>query len=300
VGVLLPVKSGINLFGCVIMRSNQKLKKYPYIIVGMIHVVMLIFTIYKSTDRKKSIVLLLNYAGFAYIFEYIVIALLDGYVYKPRFLKSYHLDSIFGAVWSQLFYVPVTAIFITVFKLRWPVKLLFSLYFTLIEKIFTHLGIFKNNWWRTRYTFIFVLISFYINDKWSELLHKNNPLIMYVSLFNLIQVTWMNVIYLFAVLRKIRYGFPPFLLWKEHFRVAPFFGILISLVSASWIKKGGFISNLKVFIMLSLIDLTLLKKRILKIKSALISLIIYLILIVSSNYYRTLVYGRNNQAFEGT
>jgi len=272
------------------LKLNRQQYKYPFIILGMIHILLLILSMYKSRDRKKHTVLLLNYAGFAYIFEYIVVALLDGYVYKPNFFKNKNLDKIFGSICSQFFYVPVTALFITVYQLGWKIKLLFSLYFVLIEKIFIFLGVFKNKWWRTRYTFFTILLSFFINDKWYNQLNKRNPVILFVSFFHLIQLTWMNTLFVFAVCKKIRLGFSPFLTWKEHFKIAPLVGICISLFSAWKMKERSFVSKCQVLILLFVIDLTLLKKRMLKVKGMPVLLTIYAVVLGTAEFYRKLIY----------
>ncbi|OIJ10863.1 hypothetical protein BKP35_13070 [Anaerobacillus arseniciselenatis] len=163
---------------------KSRLNKYPFLIVGFIHLVMLIYTFYKSSDKKKHLVLLLNFVGFAYIFDYIIVVFLNGYKYKPCFLKQNYLDNIFGAVLSQFFYVPVTALFITVMKFGWISKILFSLYFVLIERLFVNLRIYKNKWRRTHYTFSLILVSFYFNDKWAEQIVKRNLIILFVSVFS--------------------------------------------------------------------------------------------------------------------
>ncbi len=274
------------------MRPKQRFNKYPYIILGSIHIFLLVYSFYKSKDRKKHIVLLLNFAGFAYIFEYIVVALFDGYIYKPKFFNQKNVDKIIGAIWSQFFYVPVSALFITVMKFGWKIKLLFSFYFFLIERLFISMGIYKNKWWRTRYTFIGVLISFFINDKWNEQLNKNNPLILFISFFNLVQVTWMNTMYIFAVLKLIRYGKWPFFTWKQHFEIGPLFGLIFSLIIAWLVKTGGFISNFKALFIMVTIDSITLRMRLLKVKMPFLNLPIkYSIILIAANYYRKLVYG---------
>lgn len=272
------------------MRNNRQRNRYPFIILGIIHSILLILALSKSKDRKRHIVLFLNYTGVAYLFEYIIVPLLDSYVYKPKLLKKHKLDKIFGAMLSQFFYVPVSALFITVFKLGWKIKLVFSLYFVLVEKLFIFLGVYKNKWWRTRYTFITILMSFYINDKWYEQLKKKNPFILFLSFFNLIQVTWMNLIFLFAVLKKVRYGFAPFLAWKEHFQLAPLVGFFVSIVSAWKIKEGSIASKCQALSLMLVIDLILLKKRMLKVKGTLYLPVIYLIFLGAAEYYKKLVY----------
>lgn len=274
------------------MRTKQRFHKYPYIILGSIHILLLVYSFYKSKDRKKHIVLLLNYAGFAYIFDYIVVALSDGYVYKPNFLRQKKLDKIIGAIWSQFFYVPVSALFISVMGYGWKIKLLFSLYFVLIERLFIFLGIYKNKWWRTQYTFIGIFISFFINDKWNEQLSKKNPFILYISFFNIVQVTWMNTIYVFAVLRIIRYGKWPFFTWKQHFAFAPLVGLIASLIIAWLVKSGRFIANISALLMMLIMDSIVVRKRLLKVKTPLLILPLkYSIILTAANYYRKLVYG---------
>jgi hypothetical protein len=272
------------------LRTNRQRKGYPFIILGIIHSILLLLALYKSKDRKSHIVLFLNYTGFAYLFEYIIVPLLDGYVYKPQLFKQKNLDKMFGAIMSQFFYVPVSALFITVFKLGWKIKLFFSLYFVLVEKLFIFLGVYKNKWWRTRYTFITTLMSFYLNDKWYEQLMKKNPFILFLSFFNLIQVTWMNIIYLFAILKKIRYGFSPYLKWKEHFKLAPLVGYVVSIFSAWKIKNGSIAAKCQAFILMLVIDLTLWKKRMLKVKEMLYLPVIYLLILGAAEYYKKLVY----------
>ncbi|UCZ55014.1 hypothetical protein LGQ02_09945 [Bacillus shivajii] len=272
------------------MKSKRKVNKYPYILLGIIHFIILIYTFYKSKDRKRHFVLLMNYAGFAYLFEYVVVALFDGYVYKPKFIKQKNIDSFVGALWSQFSYVPVIALFITVFQLKWRAKLLFAIFFVLIEKTFIRLGIYKNHWWKTKYTFACIFFSFIFNDKWYEQLTKRNRVILFLSYFNTIQVTWMNTVFLFVLLRKIRYGFGSFYSWKEHFKVGPAFGLLVSALLASFMKGGTFISKIHSFLLMSVMDQVLIKKRLLSIKNMFILPIIYVVTILCSTSYRKWVY----------
>jgi len=152
--------------------------------------------------------------------------------------------------------------------------------------------IYKNNWWRTRYTLIGILLSFFINDKWNEQLNRKNPLILFISLFNLVQVTWMNTIYIFAVLKVIRYGKWPLFTWKQHFKVGPLFGLIFSIIITWLIKNPRFISNFKALFIMVTIDLITIRMRLLKVKMPLLILPIkYTIILIAANYYRKLVYG---------
>ncbi|WP_147534310.1 hypothetical protein [Bacillus marasmi] len=280
------------------MRNKKSINRYPFIILGIIYFILLIITFYKSKDRKRHVVLLLNYAGFAYIFEYFVVALFDGYVYKPNFFKQKKVDSIFGAVWSQFFYVPVAALFITVFGLGWKMKLLFSTLFLLIERIFIKIGVYKNKWWKTSYTFLLILLSFFLNDKWNQQLIKRNPFYLFISFTNTIQVTWMNILYIFALFKKVRYGIPPFLSWKEHFKIAPLNVFLISLLTAWWIKDDSVMAKLKSLLVMIVADFILRKNKMLKVKRITYLPIIYFLNIKSASILRKLVYGDVNSRIE--
>ncbi|MEB1808424.1 MAG: hypothetical protein LPK26_14225 [Bacillaceae bacterium] len=254
---------------------------------------MLIYTIYKSKDRVKHLTLFSTYIGFAYIFEYIIVALFDGYHYKPKFLKDKYLDSYLGSICSQYFYVPVTALFITVFRLGWKSKLSFSLYFSLIEKLFIRLGIFKNNWWKTSYTFLAIFISFFLNDLWYKQLKKANPLMLFLSFFNLIQVTWMNMLYMLYAIKQVRYQLGWFDFFeKTPFKIAPAVGLLKSIVLTQLLKKSAFASKIISFIFLLTFDWVLIQKKMIKVRSYLILPLTYIIIIGSSVFYKRMVFGR--------
>ncbi|QOR68113.1 hypothetical protein IM538_08390 [Cytobacillus suaedae] len=272
------------------MRSKRKHNKYPYIILGIIHLIMVCITFYKCEDRKKCFVLLLNYVGFAYLFEYIVVVLFDAYKYQPKFFAQKHKDNISGAIWSQFFYVPVTALFITAFQFGWKVKLLFGIYFTLLEKLFIHMGIFKNNWWRTRYTFLTIVTSFFVNDFWYRKLTNRSPVFLFISFFNMIQVTWMNIIFFLALLKQLRYGKPGNLRWENHFVISPLFGLTYSILLAWWTKDENLFYKIKSFLFMFGTDVFLLQKNMLKTQSILILPLIYFLLIGSANLYKRIVY----------
>ncbi|WP_217224191.1 hypothetical protein [Desertibacillus haloalkaliphilus] len=277
------------------LRSKKMANKVPYLLLGVIHLFILVYTFYKSKDKKRHIILLLNYIGFAYIFDYIVVSLYSGYQYRPKFLKQKQLDDILGSVLSQFFYVPVTALFITSFHLGWKVKLLFTVCFSMIERLFIYLGIFKNNWWKTMYTFVLIFISFIINDIWYRQLKKENLFVTTISFFNMIQVTWMNIVFTFAVLRQLRYGSDWFFSWKEHFRVAPAIGLLISLLLAWGTRIGSWRAKLKLLCSMLVIDMFLMKEQLLKVKSFPILLTIYLLMIYSASYFKRLVFIEANK-----
>ncbi|MRG88394.1 hypothetical protein GH754_19295 [Salinibacillus xinjiangensis] len=174
----------------------------------------------------------------AYFFEFIVLNIFAAYRYKPRIFKiSYH-DNIFGAALSQAIFVPFTAVFMNVNKANWKIKLLFSTYFILVERIFLSLKIFYNRWWKTRYTAIFITIFFFLNDQWFYLLKKKNSIVQYLSLFFMTLFSVTNYSLALTFIRKFRLGFGRFFSWKEHFAIKAFYCVLISIPNSLFIKMN--------------------------------------------------------------
>ena len=119
---------------------------------------------------------------------------------------------------------------------------------------------------------------------------KSLGIIMFISFFNVIQVRWMNTIYIFAVLRKIGYKQGRFNSWEEHFRIAPAIGLSISLLLAWWAKAKNTVSKGRLFLSMAIVDYILIKKGFLKVKNYFVLPLIYFILIFTLGYSKRWVY----------
>lgn len=276
--------------------KKRNSKRVPFIILLIIHTTLLIYTFYKNKDRKRLFVLLIANIGFAYFFEYIVLNLFQAYQYSPNFLKNKKLDSSFGAILSQTIYVPFTAVFITAFQHGWKVKLLFAVYFATIEKLFIKMGIFKTNWWKTIYTATLIPTFFIISDFWFKHLKLRTPSVIYISLFNMIVVANANILYVFALLRKLRFGLGSFHSWREHFILVPLYTIAYSLITVFSIKKSWF-NTVKAFSFFFVTDWFLKKLGLLKIKFSLgyLNMIFHLVIHIIALYYKKLLFSEENK-----
>ncbi len=105
------------------------------------------------------------------------------------------------------------------------------IYFALVEVLFLKLKVYKHYWWKTVFTFILIPLYFAISDGWNSLLSKRYPLIRFISLFFMIMVSEANLLFLYAVLRKVRFGLGRYHSWNEHFIMIPFYAISFSLFS---------------------------------------------------------------------
>lgn len=146
-------------------------------------------------------------------------------------VKDDLFDNILGATLSQAIFVPFTAVFITAFQFGWKIKLLFAVYFTLIENVFVYLGIFKKRWWRTTYTFLFLSIYFFISDKWWQWLKNNNQIVKVVSLFHIFNMVWVNAQYPLLMQGSLRYGIGKYHSKKEEIKVGPLYACYLAIVA---------------------------------------------------------------------
>lgn len=227
---------------------RKKQNRYPFIVLLVIHTALLFFTFYKSKNRKRLLILLFSNIGFAYIFEYFVLNLFQAYRYKPHFLKKPFMDSLFGAILSQGIYVPFASLFISAFGLGWKAKLWFSFYFVCVEKLFLKMNVYRVNWWKTIYTAFLMPIYFILGDLWYKHLKKGTPFVLTASLFLMITVTGVNMMYILSVLNQIQFGWGRFRSWKEHFIVSPLYTILLSLFTVWSLKRNDWMSKSRVLL----------------------------------------------------
>lgn len=245
---------------------NRNKKHYmPFFILLFIHTSLMMYAFYKNKDRKRMLITLLSGMGLCFIFEYFILSLFKAYRYKPKLFKNKDLDNFFGAIMSQAVFVPFTAIFITAFKIGLKGKVLFAIFFGLIEKLFLLTGIHRNNWWKTRYTVALIPLFFYINDFWYQQLRTGTPIFHFSSLFLGILVNGLNLMYSMSILRKFRFGFERWHSWKEHFKVAPIYSFTLSMATSLIIKNdSGWKGILQAFSFTKIMDVLVMKSGIAK------------------------------------
>ena len=271
--------------------KKRKANQYPFIFLTIIHVGMLIYTFYKGKDRKKLVILLLSNIGKAYLFEYIAFNIFQSYIYKPKFFKIKALDNTVGAILSQAVFVPITALFITCFKLGLKTKLFFTMYFVIIERVFIKLGVFSTKWWKTSYTATLLPFYFLLSDFWEKHLQKKTPTVLFLSLLNSLIVINSTILYSLAIFRKLRFGIGYNHSWREHFIVVPLYTIVLAKVTTWAVYKNNYFNKYIVFILRLLFDWLLKKSKILKSKLPyLIEVLIHILMLFVAQVLKRLVY----------
>lgn len=155
-----------------------------YLLLIIISTFIFTYTLWKKRDRKL-IALYFFTAGLTYFLEYIALVLLNSYAYHPEVLRVVYFDNIAGAIVSDAFTIPMTAIFIAAFGLRYIFIFFISLVITGIEVLFVQLGIYEQHWWRYFHTFIGANAFFLFSKKWfSKLQMSLKPLSRYFILLS--------------------------------------------------------------------------------------------------------------------
>ncbi|MDG5786039.1 hypothetical protein QA612_00955 [Evansella sp. AB-P1] len=240
-------------------------KSFPFLFILLVHIFLLLFTIYKR-GFKNTVRLLISSIGMAYIFEYFVLNLFRSYVYSPKIFKDTHLDNVFGAILSQAVYVPISAIFITIFRLGFVWKGLFTTYLVIVERVFLHLKIHNNLWWKTFYTGFLIPVYFYIVDFWYKKLRIGSRPFTTISIYLAFVVIHINTLYFYVVKKFVRFGFKKVDL-REHFIVTPLYTLILSVLYTINSFRKSFMTNFYFLILLVTIDMLLINFKVLKVKN---------------------------------
>lgn len=133
-----------------------------FILLGLTTLIELIVIFSKVTNRKPVFAVYLTISGMAFCFEMVILSYLKAYTYYPMLLPhSPPDDSIAGNIFSQ-FSVTATALLIAVLKLKYYWYFIFALLYGAIEELFLALGVYKQNWYQTWMTVVFLQILFWI------------------------------------------------------------------------------------------------------------------------------------------
>ncbi|MFJ8257277.1 hypothetical protein ACIQ4Z_08290 [Peribacillus asahii] len=263
----------------------------PFWLLAVIHLGMFLLVL-KRKKQKDTWILLLSNMGFAYLFEYLILNLFHGYRYKPSIMKKRTFDSILGAIFSQAIYVPITATFLTLLNKKWSWKVGFSLFYYCIENLFLQLNIYKVYWWRPIYTLVLLNVYFNISDAFYKALSTQKRWAMVIAHYLAIEVVSITLAYVFAVNRYIRFGRGYFHTWTEHFKIVPFYSLILSFIALITSSKAGVFYRMLLPLSHIIIDITLVKVGILKvnINQFLVTCSRYLLMTFISRFFYKAIY----------
>ncbi|MEH7302045.1 hypothetical protein [Neobacillus drentensis] len=173
---------------------------WSYISLFILSIVALSLSYWKYRNR----LLFVQYfavSGWILFFDYLIYAWGKAYKYYPKIIKG-EFDTHMGAL-ANAQILPAFAILYIAFQCKWYWGFIFAGFFTGIEYLFRHLGVFKANWWEDWYTFV-LLVPFFPFCKfwWKGLAWNSKKWIFFFSLLSVFYViyTQLNVL-LYGVLR---------------------------------------------------------------------------------------------------
>jgi hypothetical protein len=145
--------------------------RFWYLALVVIGTIVVAITYWKSRN-KHTFTLWFGMAGVCYFFEAFLHTILRAYEFFPRFIPDKYADSIWGGIVSDLFVLPPAAVLIGVFQLGWGWIIVISGIISGIEALFLKLGIYEHYWWKTSYTFISIILLFYLAKIWYRRLNR--------------------------------------------------------------------------------------------------------------------------------
>lgn len=180
----------------------------PYLILIAAALSLLITTIVQR--RQYFVVAMhLSFAGMIYLFEVFVLVIFQGYSYHLELMPHSHLDSMIGAVASNLITVPAVGIFIAFHQLRWPWMFAFALLLGGMDVLFVHLDIYRHAWWKSYYSVVTAFLFFWICTRWLQRMKEGRPVTRYLT----------SILYTFCVIDSMLF-IPMLMGWRRvHFGI---------------------------------------------------------------------------------
>jgi len=154
-----------------------------YILLGIISAALLIWTIYKSKQRKRDLGFFFAIFGLTLFIETVIYIFLKAYEYYPLIIPhSPKNDGVVGNIFSQIS-ISTAALFVCVYKVPIAGVVLAGAVFYLTEELFLALGIYQHNWYKSWITFVGVIILFQTIKKWYKLTASDdNHIIQYITI----------------------------------------------------------------------------------------------------------------------
>ncbi len=175
-----------------------------YLLLGVISLIQVIYTLYYSENRSRTLAFYLTLVGIPLYFETMVLIFFDAYVYYPKIIRNTNLDPfndvLTGNLFSQ-FGVASSALLLTVLQKPFYWHVVVSFLYCLLEEFFKALDIYRQHWWKTWMTFIGLLLLFKIS-KWmyTHLVRGLRPIYYYYGYINLGMFPICTILFLWGIL----------------------------------------------------------------------------------------------------
>ena len=132
-----------------------------YLALLALTIIMIAIAQSKADNRRFLTAYSMAVLGVYYLFEYVLVVLLDAYQYHPMLLPNDPFqDTVFGNVFSQTS-IAASCMLIISLRLRPVWYFVFAAAYYLIELLFVYLGIYVLHWYKTIFTPIVLVVLYW-------------------------------------------------------------------------------------------------------------------------------------------
>ncbi len=146
---------------------------YWYCALGVVGAGVTVWVLCKKKDYYKNIMFFLFAMMFAFVCEMIVLLFFDSYSYRPGIYTDYYAENIFGHIIPNATLWPAVALLVAACSLRYRWVILIAVIFTILDILYTSLGIYVHNWWQTWMTTVGGFGYLALMQKWYFRLSSN-------------------------------------------------------------------------------------------------------------------------------
>lgn len=137
---------------------------YLLLLAGTIAMLAVAFA--RADNRRFVVAFFLAVLGLFYMFEYVLVALLDAYHYHPMVVPADDFqDSVFGNMFSQSS-IAAACMLVIVLRLRVVWYFVIAALYYAIELLFGWLGIYELHWYQSYYTPVILVPLIWAVRRW--------------------------------------------------------------------------------------------------------------------------------------
>ncbi|MDR3562097.1 MAG: hypothetical protein P4N59_11775 [Negativicutes bacterium] len=154
-----------------------------YLLLSIISLISIVLILYKSNNRKFDIGFGLAVLGTTFHAEFTLLVAFNAYRYFPKIFNDSFLDSVFGNYVSQIS-VATSVMLAIIYRIPVMCNLIIAGIYFLIDILFVELGVYRHLWYKSWYSFVLVVLSLLVANKWyRRLLNHPNPFLYYLTLY---------------------------------------------------------------------------------------------------------------------
>lgn len=141
-----------------------------YLLLLFSSIVAAVVTYKNSHNRSFTVLFSLAVLGFTYWIEVTLVMIFGAYTYHPMITPDDpFFDTVLGNMFSQIS-ITTTAVMVCTLHVKNIYIPIFALFYFFLDVLFSHLGIYVHNWYRSAYTLIGFMPLLWLIRQWYRML----------------------------------------------------------------------------------------------------------------------------------